>query len=101
LLPPFSHQALICANSKNREDAENFLIDASGLLKNIDIDDVEIWGPVSDVIEKKSDYYYFNLYLQSSERASLHQIISTFNENVGSIKLSTKVRWYLDIDPIV
>jgi primosomal protein N' (replication factor Y) len=101
LLPPFSHQALICANSKNREDAENFLIDASGLLKNIDIDDVEIWGPVSDVIEKRSDYYYFNLYLQSSERASLHQIISTFNENVGSIKLSTKVRWYLDIDPIV
>ena len=100
LLPPFSHQAVICANSKNRQNAENFLVDTASLLTNINIDLVEVWGPVPDIIEKKSDYYYFNLYLQSTDRASLHQVISTFNENVGLIKLNSKVRWYLDIDPI-
>ncbi len=100
LLPPFSHQALLCANAKNKQMAEDFLREAAGLLKNIQIDAVEIWGPVANIIEKKSDYYYFNLYLQSENRKALHQLLSTFNEHINTLKLKNKVRWYLDIDPI-
>ena len=100
LLPPFSHQALICSNSKDKHNAEQFLIDVAVMLNSININSVEVLGPVSDVIEKKSDYYYFNLYLQSVDRASLHQMLSTFSEHVDSLKLKTKVRWYMDIDPI-
>jgi primosomal protein N' (replication factor Y) len=100
LLPPFSHQALLCANAKNKQVAEDFLREAAGLLKSIQIDAVEIWGPVANIIEKKSDYYYFNLYLQSNDRKALHQMLSTFNEHIDSLKLKNKVRWYLDIDPI-
>ncbi len=100
LLPPFSHQALLCANAKNKQMAEDFLREAAGLLKSIQIDTVEIWGPVANIIEKKSDYYYFNLYLQSENRKALHQILSTFNAHIDTLKLKNKVRWYLDIDPI-
>jgi primosomal protein N' (replication factor Y) len=100
LLPPFSHQALLCANAKNKQMAEDFLREAAGLLKSIQIDAVEIWGPVANIIEKKSDYYYFNLYLQSNDRKALHQMLSTFNEHIDTLKLKNKVRWYLDIDPI-
>jgi len=100
MLPPFSHQALLCANAKNKQNAEDFLREAANLLSNIKIDTVEIWGPVANIIEKKSDYYYFNLYLQSNDRAALHQILSTFNEHIGSLKLKNKVRWYLDVDPV-
>ena len=70
------------------------------LLNSIDIDSVEIWGPVPGVIEKKSDYYYFNLYLQSSNRNKLHQIIKTFYKYLEKIKVSSSVRWFIDIDPI-
>jgi adenosylmethionine-8-amino-7-oxononanoate aminotransferase len=35
----------------------------ANLLKSIKMDSVEIWGPVTPVMEKKADYYYFNLYL--------------------------------------
>ena len=100
LLPPFSHQAVLCANAKNKQIAEDFLREAAGLLKNIQIDAVEIWGPVANIIEKKSDYYYFNLYLQSENRKTLHQMLSTFNKHIDTLKLRNKVRWYLDIDPI-
>ena len=100
LLPPFSHQALLCANAKNKQVAEDFLREAAGLLKSIQIDVVEIWGPVANIIEKKSDYYYFNLYLQSNDRKALHQMLSTFNQHIDTLKLKNKVRWYLDIDPI-
>lgn len=99
-LPPFSYQALLCANAKNQQNAEHFLGQIAALLKNIPIDSVEIWGPVAPAIEKKSDYYYFNLYLQSNDRAALHQMLATFQAHVDTLKLKNKVRWYLDIDPV-
>ena len=100
MLPPYSHQALLCANAKNKQVAEDFLREAAGLLKSIQIDTVEIWGPVANIFEKKADYYYFNLYLQSDDRKALHQMLATFNEHIDTLKLKNKVRWYLDIDPI-
>jgi primosomal protein N' (replication factor Y) len=99
LLPPFSHQALLCANAKQQQLAHDFLQEAANLLKSIKIDKVEIWGPVAQVIEKKSDYYYMNLYIQSENRKALHQMLSTFQANLSTLKLKNKIRWYLDIDP--
>ena len=99
-LPPFTHQALICANAKNKNLAENFLTEVAQLTNSIEIDSVEIWGPVPGVIERKSDYYYFNLYLQSEDRGQLRRLIQTFYQHVETIKVSSSVRWFVDIDPI-
>ncbi len=99
-MPPYAHQALICANSKNKQNAEQFLNEISILLKSIDMDSVEIWGPVPGVIEKKSNYYYYNLYLQSTNRKELHRLLKTFYLNIDTLKASNSVRWYLDVDPI-
>ena len=99
-LPPFAHQALICANAKNKNLAENFLTEVAQLINNIEIESVEIWGPVPGVIERRSNYYYFNLYLQSQDRGQLRRLIQTFYQHVESIKVSSSVRWFVDIDPI-
>lgn len=99
-LPPYAHQALICANSKNKDAPEKFLSEVANLINNIDMDSVEIWGPVPAVIEKKSNYYYFNLYLQSTNRNELHRVIKTFYKHLETIKISSTVRWFIDIDPI-
>ena len=99
-LPPFAHQALICANAKNKNSAESFLTEAAQLINSIEIESVEIWGPVPGVIERKSDYYYFNLYLQSEDRGQLRRLIQTFYQHVEIIKVSSSVRWFVDIDPI-
>jgi len=100
LLPPYAHQALICANAKDKNAAEKFLNEVAQLINNIDIKSVEIWGPVPGVIEKKSNYYYFNLYLQSADRSKLRRLIQTFYQHVEKIKVISSVRWYVDIDPI-
>ena len=99
-LPPYAHQALICANAKSKKLAENFLNEIAQLINKIDIDSVEIWGPVPGMIEKKSNYYYFNLYLQSSNRKELRRLIKTFYQHVDKIKVASSVRWYVDIDPV-
>ena len=99
-LPPFAHQALICANAKNKNLAENFLNEVAQLINSIEIESVEIWGPVPGVIERKSDYYYFNLYLQSEDRGKLRRLIQTFYQHVETIRVSSSVRWFVDIDPV-
>ncbi len=99
-MPPFSHQALICANAKVKQNAQDFLQEMVSLLKSFNINSVEIWGPTANVIEKKSNYYYFNLYLQSVDRKSLHQMLSTLSQYTNTLTLKNKVRWYLDVDPI-
>ena len=99
-LPPFAHQALICANAKNKILAENFLTEVAQLINSIEIESVEIWGPVPGVIERKSDYYYFNLYLQSEDRGKLRRLIQTFYQHVETIRVSSSVRWFVDIDPV-
>ena len=99
-LPPYAHQALICANAKSKKLAENFLNEIAQLINKIDIDSVEIWGPVPGMIEKKSNYYYFNLYLQSNNRKELRRLIKTFYYHVDKIKVASSVRWYVDIDPV-
>ena len=99
-LPPFSHQAMICANAKNKTQAETFLNEVAQLLRSIDLPSVEIWGPVPGVIEKKADYYYFNLYLQSADRQALHQMLNTMFQHVENIKINSAVRWFLDVDPV-
>ena len=99
-LPPFAHQALICANAKNKNLAENFLTEVAQLINNIEIESVEIWGPVPGVIERRSNYYYFNLYLQSEDRGQLRRLIQTFYQHVETIRVSSSVRWFVDIDPV-
>ena len=96
--PPKKPPALRPAKNKNA--AEKFLNEVAQLINNIDIKSVEIWGPVPGVIEKKSNYYYFNLYLQSIERGQLRRLIQTFYQHVETIKVHSSVRWYVDIDPV-
>ncbi len=99
-LPPFSYQALICANAKKQKKALNFLENISALLKNFAISEVEIWGPTSAIIEKKADYFYANLYLSSKNRTKLHALLGKLYENEAKIKSKSGVRWFLDVDPI-
>ena len=99
-LPPFAHQALICANAKNKILAENFLTEVAQLINSIEIESVEIWGPVPGVIERKSDYYYFNLYLQSEDRGQLRRLIQTFYQHVETIRVSPSVLWLVDVAPV-
>ena len=79
---------------------EKFLNKVADLLNNIDIDSVEVWGPVPAIIEKKANYYYFNLYLQSINRNQLHRVIKTFYKHLETIKINSSLRWFLDVDPI-
>jgi adenosylmethionine-8-amino-7-oxononanoate aminotransferase len=71
----------------------------SPLKENDKVADVRILGAIG-VVEMVDDIDDFNLYLQSIDRKSLHQMLATLNQHTKILTLKNKVRWYLDIDPI-
>jgi len=99
-LPPYSYQTLICANAKNKENAEIFLTNIEKKLQEKNIPNLEVFGPVDAMIEKKSNYFYMNLWLQSNHRPTLHLAIDMTKKIIEQEKLKNKLRWFLDIDPI-
>lgn len=100
MLPPFVHQALICANAKQAENAQKFLSELKKILQKAKISAVDIWGPAPAMIEKKANYYYYNLYLISQNRQQLHRLLNPLHHYIAQLPSRQKVRWFLDINPI-
>lgn len=99
-LPPFSYQALICTNAKNKKQASDFLHQIKDLLLNFASDKVQLLGPSTPIIEKKANYYYQHLYLLSPKRDALHKLLTTFTQQLDSLKNKHRARWFLDINPL-
>lgn len=99
-LPPFSYQCLVCANAKIKENAVKFLEIIAKWTKQQNIKHLEVMGPVSARMEKKAGFFYVHLWLQSNSRNVLQNTIPKVLQGIEQEKLKSKVRWYLDIDPI-
>jgi primosomal protein N' (replication factor Y) (superfamily II helicase) len=98
-LPPFSHWALLRAESTQNELPEQFL-------KHIQNDliktgaPVSVLGPIPAPMQKRQGRFRFQLLIQSLHRKPLHEVLSYSTDLLERNPLSKKVRWSLDVDPI-
>jgi primosomal protein N' (replication factor Y) len=97
-LPPFSHWALLRAESTKSERAEHFLqwlqtelSDKTSL--------IQMLGPIPSPMIKRQGHFRFQLLLQSMDRKSLHEILSYSTDLIDKQPMAKKVRWSLDVDP--
>lgn len=98
-LPPFSHWALLRAESLQGEYSEKFLQDLQKQLVSKNAL-VKILGPIPAPMSKRQGHYRFQLLLQSQDRKSLHDVLSYSTDLLEENKFNKKVRWSLDVDPI-
>lgn len=98
-LPPFSHWALLRAESLQSEYSEKFLHTLQQQLVTKSTA-VKILGPIPAVMSKRQGHYRFQLLLQSQDRKSLHDVLSYSTDLLEGNKFRKKVRWSLDVDPI-
>lgn len=98
-LPPFSHWALLRAESLQSAHSEKFLQDLQKQLITKSRS-VKILGPIPAPMSKRQGHYRFQLLLQSQDRKSLHDVLSYSTDLLEENKFSKKVRWSLDVDPI-
>ena len=51
-------------------------------------------------MEKKSGVYRWELSIFSSSRSNLHKFLDVMQSRLYEPKLTKKVRWYIDVDPL-
>lgn len=99
--PPFSHLALLRAESPVNGAALKFLQEARSLAKRLSPGmGVNILEPLPAPMERRAGRYRAQLLVQSSNRAPLHAFLGRWVAELTGAKFSKKVRWSLDIDPV-
>jgi primosomal protein N' (replication factor Y) len=99
-LPPYSFMALLRAESVDAGQPMAFLKEAKDVVLNYGLNGVELWGPLPSPMEKRAGRYRAQLFVQSSERAALHRLLTPWIEALEQSRLGRKVRWSIDVDPV-
>lgn len=99
-MPPAGSLCVIRAESQEEPLAMQFLSEVSALFHQATQQDVIVMGPVPAIMEKRAGRYRAQLLLLSQQRKPLHQLLDHFILAIGSLKLTRKVRWSIDIDPL-
>jgi primosomal protein N' (replication factor Y) (superfamily II helicase) len=98
-LPPFSHQALMRAESGDARAATDFLHRAMQQATDAAARGVMVLGPVPAPMERRGGRYRSHLLLQSNLRSGLQGFLADWLPKVGGLRGVSRVRWSLDVDP--
>ena len=102
-LPPAKRLALLRCESVTTDAAQNFLKQAVTLAKQlahqIDINELDLFGPIPAPMERRAGRFRYQLMLQSDNRKALHRFLNWWTPQLQQLPTARKVRWSLDVDP--
>jgi len=98
--PPFTRLALLRSAAHRQSDAHHFLDVARRHLAAGVHESLRILGPVDAPMARKAGRYRAQLLLQSSNRATLHRVLSELRPLLEGDPSARKVRWSIDVDPV-
>ncbi len=99
--PPYSHLALLRAESPTPDAALKFLHEARTLALHLSPGkDVQVLAPTPAPMERRAGRYRAQLLVQSNQRASLHEFLGHWVAQLAEAKFAKKTRWSLDVDPV-
>jgi primosomal protein N' (replication factor Y) len=98
-LPPFSHQALMRAESPDQDAARSLLRRAAQEATDLTGTEVTIFGPVPAPMERRGGRYRSHLLVQSDSRPALKAFLTAWLAKVRGLRGASHVRWSLDVDP--
>ncbi len=100
--PPFSHLALLRAESKRTGEATSFLKLSARIAKRLaaraESRDIEVFDPVPAPLERKAGYERAQLLVRGASRATLQPFLQAWRTELLE-KGGRHVRWSLDVDP--
>ncbi|WP_221795883.1 primosomal protein N' [Oceanobacter mangrovi] len=107
-LPPYSHMAMLRAESPNKALAEQLLQQARQYLQQISpppqasggLAPLVLVGPFPAIMERRAGRFRQQLQMFCAERAGLHSKLDPLVDFLHSLKGFHQVRWHLDIDPV-
>lgn len=98
-LPPFSYLALLRAEAMNQEIVQRFMQEICNFVLQQQLS-IQLQGPVIAPLERKAGHYRMQLLFHALQRQTLNQSLKQIINYVEQQKLSKKIRWSVDVDPI-
>ena len=100
-LPPYRYLAIIKAESKFANSANDFLQQARNLAEQLQPSCVQLnyLGPLPAIMERRNDRYRFQLQINSAKRGPLQQLLKLLAQHMENHKDARKIRWAIDVDP--
>jgi len=98
-LPPFSHQALLRADSPQEQAAMDFLRQALATAQPLAPPSVELWGPAPAQMERRAGRLRAQLLLQAPNRGLLQTLLSNLLPQLRALPAPRHLRWSIDVDP--
>ena len=98
--PPFSHLAVLRAESADRAAALSFLESARGLALGLGPRGVELLGPAPAAMERRAGRYRAQLLIEAGRRGTLKRLLDELMPLVEALPAGRRVRWSIDVDPL-
>ncbi len=100
-LPPYSYQALIRAEARTQEAAQEFLSLASEATANVTAaEHVTLYPAVPMTIQRVANIERAQMLVESTSRAALQKFLSAWQPVLRASKVQGMVRWAMDVDPL-
>jgi primosomal protein N' (replication factor Y) len=98
-MPPIAYMSIFRAEDQQEQLAMQFLTEVQTIFSQ-NQQDVLVLGPVPAIMEKRAGRFRAQLLLSCPTRKPIHQLLDHYMDAISKLKLSRKVRWSIDIDPI-
>lgn len=97
LMPPYSHLALLRAQSKTMPKVLSFL---HTIKQHLTTTGIDVLGPAPAPLARKANHYRMQLLLKSHSRAQRESALHTLKKTISQSKLDKSIEWTIDVDPI-
>ncbi len=97
--PPFSHLALLRADSPARPEAFGFLHAAEAVVPAGHESKVRILGPAPAVMARRAGRHRAQLLVESPARGALQVFLADWVDELVKLRVPRSLRWSLDVDP--
>jgi primosomal protein N' (replication factor Y) (superfamily II helicase) len=100
-LPPMSFQALIRAEAKSQDAAQEFLRTVSEAAIHVAaFEHVTLYPCVPMTIQRVANVERAQMLVESSSRAALQKFLSDWQSVLRTTKVQGLIRWAMDVDPL-
>lgn len=97
--PPFVMQAMLKTESKNKKHLEEFVTRCFQFMSNLP-SNVTCFPPVRPFLERLQGFERSHIYMQSNNRTELNHFLSQLRSFISTTKISSRVKWVIDVDPV-
>ena len=97
--PPFSHLALLRADSPARAEAFGFLHAAEAVAPVGQRREIRLLGPAPAAMARRAGRHRAQLLVESASRTTLQAWLTEWVAEIAKLKIPRQLRWSLDVDP--